>query len=190
MGGMTGAAGRLRVGPGSGQLRIRTRREGFAAKVGHDLTIEVTRWSAEIEPGGDDLGDSRLCGTIELDSLEAREGTGGAMPLTDKDRAEINDNIRRTLGRSTATFTSTRVIPEGDGGGTIEGTLSLNGISKPVRLTVHGGDGVHYRGGTTIAQTDFGVKPYTAFLGALRLRDEVEFEFEVNLDAAERVESG
>jgi hypothetical protein len=37
---MTAPLGRLRVGPGSGRLIVRTRREGLAAKVGHDLTID------------------------------------------------------------------------------------------------------------------------------------------------------
>ena len=41
--------GRLRFGPDSGRLLLRTRRSGFASRVGHDLTIEVTVWSAEVD---------------------------------------------------------------------------------------------------------------------------------------------
>jgi len=186
---MTGPTEHVRVGPGSGRLLIRTRREGLAAKVGHDLTIEVTRWSAEVDPGGEDIGRTRVSAEVQLDSLEAREGTGGAMPLTDKDRAEINGNIRRTLGTGTATFASTQVVAERDKDGWIEGSLTLNGVSHPVRLRVHGEDGNRYQATLTIVQSAFGIKPYRAFLGALRLRDEVEVEVEADLDAAERLDT-
>ncbi|MEU3090314.1 YceI family protein [Streptomyces massasporeus] len=40
------------------------------------------------------------------------------------------------------------------------------------------GDGL-LRGWATITQSAWGIKPYTAFLGALRLADEVRIEFEV-----------
>lgn len=48
-------------------------------------------------------------------------------------------------------------------------------------MTVHGksnGDGL-LRGWATVTQSTWGIKPYTAFLGALRLADEVRVEFEV-----------
>jgi hypothetical protein len=38
----------------------------------------------------------------------------------------------------------------------------------------------------TVRQTDFGVKPYSGFLGALRVRDAVDVEAEVSLPAASR----
>ena len=42
----------------------------------------------------------------DLGSLEVREGTGGAMPLTDRDRREIKKQMGRILGSGTATFAS------------------------------------------------------------------------------------
>jgi polyisoprenoid-binding protein YceI len=169
---------------------IRTRREGFAAKAGHDLTIEVTGWSAEVDPGGDDLAASRVSVRVELGSLAVREGTGGAMPLSASDRADIDANTRRILtsgGESTATFVSTRVIPAA-GGGAVEGTLHLNGVDRPLRLQVSRAAPDHYQGSATVVQSAHGIKPYSTFLGALKLRDEVEVEFDVDLGAAERVE--
>jgi hypothetical protein len=35
------------------RLLLHTRRQGPAGSLGHDLTIEVTRWSAEVEVGAD-----------------------------------------------------------------------------------------------------------------------------------------
>jgi hypothetical protein len=63
------AAGTYKLGPENGSLRVKTYREGMAAKVGHDLVFEVTSWEATVE-----IGDNS---TIELSadprSLEVRE---------------------------------------------------------------------------------------------------------------------
>ncbi len=177
---------RLRLTPDSGHLFILTRREGLAARVGHDLRIEATRWYAQVTHNPSDLSASTISATIEPDSLKTREGTGGAGPLTDRDRAEIDANIRRVLGSSPLTFTSTRIVPDG-ANGTIEGELALNGVTRPVRLEVTSDDGVHYRTRATVVQSEYGIRPYRAFLGALKLRDQIEVQIEADLDRAERI---
>jgi hypothetical protein len=181
--------GNFRLGPDAGRVVIKTGRAGLAAKAGHDLTIEVTRWSARVEvPAEGDGGQSAATVSAELDlgSLEVREGTGGAMPLTDRDRREIKKQIGGILGGGTASFASTRVIPSGSSGsassgGAIEGTATLNSKTQPARLQVTDSGSGRYRGSVTLAQTGFGIKPYTGFFGALKLKDEVVVEFEVDL---------
>jgi polyisoprenoid-binding protein YceI len=172
--------GNFRLGPDAGRVVIKTGRAGLAAKAGHDLTIEVTRWSAQVEvPAEGDGGQSAATVSAELDlgSLEVREGTGGAMPLTDRDRREIKKQISGILRGGTASFASTRVIPPG----AIEGTVTLNGKTQPARLQLTDSGSGRYRGSATLAQTGFGIKPYTGFFGALKLKDEVVVEFEVDL---------
>lgn len=183
---MTAPGRRLRLGPGSGRLLLRTRRQGLASKVGHDLTIEVIRWSALVEIG-DTPEASHLAVQVDLGSLAVREGTGGALPLTDRDRAEIDGNARRILtdGKDPmATFTSTAMTRAGDGGA-IDGMLRIHGVERPVRLMVRSRDPEHHRASSTVVQSWYGIKPYSAFLGALKLRDEVEVEAEVDFTAAE-----
>ena len=189
---MAATTGNFRLGPDAGRVVIKTGRAGLAAKAGHDLTIEVTRWSARVEvPAEGDGGQSAATVSAELDlgSLEVREGTGGAMPLTDRDRREIKKQIGAILGGGTASFASTRVIPSGSSGsassgGAIEGTATLNGKTQPARLQVTDSGSGRYRGSVTLAQTGFGIKPYTGFFGALKLKDEVVVEFEVDLSKA------
>jgi YceI-like domain len=192
-----------RLGPDAGQVVIKTTRAGLAARVGHDLSIDVGRWSADITvPGGTALAETGADGTaadelsaatvtaeLDLGSLVVREGTGGARPLSASDRRDIESTMRKILGGgggggpAAATFRSTRVIPS-SGGGAIEGTLTLNGRSQPVRLQLTSPAPGHYRGSVTIVQSAFGIKPYTGFFGALKLRDEVVAEFEVDLSRA------
>ena len=186
---MTAPVGHLRVGPGSGHLIVRTLREGLAAKVGHDLTIDVSNWSGDLVHDPSDPAATTLTVTVDLDSLSVREGSGGALPLTDRDRTEINATMRRIFGSaasSTAMFVASRVVPSGVGG-SIDGTLRLNGIERPLRLDLVHGDAHRYRGTTTVKQSAFGIKPYSGMFGTLKVRDDVQVDFDVDLDAAERV---
>jgi polyisoprenoid-binding protein YceI len=174
------------LGPGSGRVIVKTGRTGLAARAGHDLTIEITSWSARVTIPDEGVAAAQITAELDLGSLAVREGTGGAKPLTDKDRGDIANTARTILRQPAASFTSTRVVPVGASGGAIDGTLSLNGRSQPVRLQVTNPAPGRYRGGTTIRQTDFGITPYTGFFGALKLRDEIGIEFETDLDRAAR----
>ena len=146
------------VGPADATLTVKTYREGVAAKVGHDLIIVVTRWSAKI---GDD-------GAIELSadprSLEIREGLRGAKPLSDRDRREILKNIdQKVLGSSPIEF---RGSAEGD---RVTGELTMAGATRPLTAerTPDGGR-------ATLVQSEWGIKPYRGLMGALKVRDDVE----------------
>jgi hypothetical protein len=190
--------GNFQLGPDAGRVLIKTGRAGVAARAGHDLTIEVTRWSARVDiPAARASGVTGVTVAAELDlgSLEVREGTGGVKPLTDSDRAQIKKTMSEILGEATASFTSSRIIRSGDpgvvlvdgtavpgtGSGQVEGTLTLKGTARPVLLQVTETAPGRYRGAATVKQSAFGIKPYTGFFGALKLADEVRVELEVDL---------
>jgi YceI-like domain len=189
--------GTYELGPGDGRVLVKTGRVGLAARAGHDLTIEITRWSARVTvPGGAGEGGSgdgglaaaTVTADLDLGSLAVREGTGGAKPLSDRDRRDIQGTASKILGAAAASFASTRVIPSLSGGtpagGAIEGTLTLHGASRPIRLQVISPAPGRYRGTAEVRQSDFGITPYSGFFGALKLRDEVTVEFEVELGGA------
>jgi polyisoprenoid-binding protein YceI len=180
-------SGNYRLGPDNGRIVLKTGRQGVAAMAGHDLTLEVTRWSATVQVPEEAAGGvtaATVSAEIDLGSLEVRDGTGGAKPLTDRDRGQIRKQIANILGTGTASFTSSRIVRTGATGGAIEGTFSLNGQSEPLRLQVSEPQPGRYRGAGTIVQTALGIKPYVGFFGALKLKDEVGVEIEVNLPAA------
>ena len=185
---MADITGNFRLGPDNGRLVLKTGRQGIAALAGHDLTIEVTRWSAQVDIPDEQTGGvtaATVKAEFDLGSLEPREGTGGAKPLTDGDRANIKKQMSSILGTGTATFTSTRIVRSGASGGAIEGTFTLNGRSEPVRLQVTQAGPGRYRAAGPVVQTALGIKPYVGFFGALKLKDEVGVELEVTLPAAE-----
>ena len=163
-----------------GRITLRTSRDGLAAQAGHDLTIDVGQWSGELVVGAD-LAPAGLDARVELGSIVVREGTGGIKPLSDKDKREIVATARKVLSADRypdATFTATSFSPAGDGGA-IDGTLTLAGQSRPLRLEVRPAGPERYLATTTVRQTSFGIKPYSGFLGALRVSDAVEVEADV-----------
>jgi polyisoprenoid-binding protein YceI len=167
------APGTHHFGPDTASLQVRTYREGVAAKAGHDLIIDVTRWDATVEVTEEPDG-----WTIELNadprSLEVREGLRGVKPLSDKDRQEIRKNIdEKVLGGHPIRFRSSGVRVD-DGRLTVEGELSMAGRARPLtaHLTVQESDAV---GGTIpLTQSAWGIRPYRGLMGALRVRDEIE----------------
>jgi polyisoprenoid-binding protein YceI len=176
-------AGSYTFGPDSGRLLIHTTRTGLGAKAGHDLTIEVTRWSGDATIDPATPADSTLTVEVDAGSLEVRTGTGGVKPLTNSDREEIERNIREKIlhaGRYPAiTYRATRVDGTAESFH-IEGDLTLVGVTRVV--TVQGlfaNDRV--RGSATIVQSRWGIRPYSALFGALKLNDEVEIRFDLGL---------
>lgn len=177
--------GRHQFGPENGRITLRTSRDGLVAQAGHDLRIDATRWSGELVVGAD-LSPTSLDVTVDLGALVVREGTGGIKPLTDRDKREIAVTARKVLAADRypdATFTATSFEPSGDGG-TITGALALAGRSRPERLEVSQTAPGRYSATTYIRQTDFGIKPYSAFLGSLKVSDAVKVEVELDLSQA------
>jgi polyisoprenoid-binding protein YceI len=165
-------AGTYRLGPDTGTLTVKTGRTGAASKAGHDLTIEVTSWRASLAVG-EDPAETTVTLTADGASLQVLDGTGGMQALGDDDRVSIRKTIDDdVLKRQEITFRSTRVQPGGDGGLHVEGNLELFGKARPIAFDVTVGDGT-LTATVVVKQTDFGMKPYSALFGALKVADEV-----------------
>jgi hypothetical protein len=166
-------AGTHTIGPSNGSLKVKTGKEGAAAKMGHDLVLGVNSWQATVE-GGDSPSISL---TADPGSVEVIEGSGGAKPLSDKDRGDIKKSItNKVLGGSQITFTSSTV--EDNGGQMLaKGDLSIAGKSSQVSvpLSVSGNT---ISGSITLSQKDFGIKQFSAMMGALKVKDQVEVQFQ------------
>jgi polyisoprenoid-binding protein YceI len=177
-----GSAGAYRLGPESGQLLVHTTRTGLGAKAGHDLSIEVTSWHARATVDPATPANSSVTVEVDADSFEVREGTGGVKPLTDADRAEIKKTLGKILNTAqhpTITFRSRRV--DGSAGSfTCDGELTIMGVTRPVLVEGRVADG-RVVGGASVVQSRWGIRPYSAFFGALKLSDEVKIDFDVAL---------
>lgn len=176
------ADGTYRLTPEAGELLVKTGRTGMGRRAGHDLVLEATRWQGEVTVATGKPEDSVVSVVVDVDSLEVREGLGGVKPLTDKDRADIRKTLRDILDSEThpqITFNSTSVT-RSLASVTVEGDLTIRGETEPVAIDAEFTDD-WVRGRATVVQARWGIKPYSTFLGALKLADEVGVEFDAAL---------
>lgn len=176
--------GTYELGPDDAQLMVHTRKAGAASKAGHNLLIDVRSWSATIE-AGDDPAATSLRLSADSGSLHVREGKGGIQALGEEEKASIRQSIAEdVLKGGTIEFHSTKVEPSADGGPlAVQGELDLLGTKRPLTFELNTTDDGRLTGTATVKQTDFGIKPYSALFGTLKVVDEVEVEFDGKLPA-------
>jgi hypothetical protein len=168
-------AGTHELGPENGTLSVRTERTGAAAKAGHNLLLDVTVWQAMLEVGGDPAEISIVL-DADAGSLRVREGTGGMQALGDDDKASIEQTIDDdVLQRQPIEFRSTWVETAADGSRmSVHGELTLAGKAAPIAFDLALDADGKLSGSAVVKQTDWGIKPYSALYGALKVVDEVD----------------
>lgn len=172
----------MELGPENGALHLMTGVTGSAARMGHALTIAIEDWTLVVDVDGDDV--RAITASAGLTSFHVLSGKGGVKPITDSDRAKIRGNALGTLHADkhpTATFASSQSTRSGSQL-TIVGELTIAGTARRVSLAVQlaeQADGVRATCAFTVKQTDFGIKPYSAMMGQLKVADEVQVELAV-----------
>jgi polyisoprenoid-binding protein YceI len=173
-------AGTYRFGPDDGTLSVRTGRRGAAAKAGHDLVIHVTAWEATLRVG-DTAADTSVEVEADATSLHVREGTGGMQSLGDDDKANIRTTIDDEVLKGQAIAFRSTAVTGGDGRLGVQGDLTLAGTTRPLAFDLAIGDDGRLSGAAVVKQSDWGMKPYSALFGALKVADEVRIEIDAAL---------
>jgi polyisoprenoid-binding protein YceI len=170
-------AGTHQIGPSNGSLKIKTGREGAAAKAGHDLVLEAKTWEGTVEIGDN----SSVTLSVDPGSIEVESGSGGAKPLGDKDKKDIKKSMNeKVLGSSQITFKSSEVDAS-NGSMNVRGDLSVAGSSDSINVPLQVGDDGTVRGSIKLSQSQFGIKQFKALMGALKVSDQVEVQIEAKL---------
>jgi polyisoprenoid-binding protein YceI len=141
---------------------VYTFREGLLSAVGHDLCLRVERFTV-------DVGSDEVVARFDAGSLRA---TGNVAP-GDARKIERNaaEDVLAARRFPTIELRSTRVTVDGERA-RIEGNLTLHGVTRPLVVDAVA-DGSHWRAEVRLDQRDFGIKPFTAMLGTLRVRADV-----------------
>jgi polyisoprenoid-binding protein YceI len=101
-----------------------------------------------------------------------KDGAESPGSLADKDMKEIEANIQKDVldakSHPKVSFASKQV----SAGGQVTGTLTLHGSSKEISF------GIQKQNGKAVAevklnQPDFGIKPFSAMLGTLKIKPEL-----------------
>lgn len=175
--------GSYEFGPSNGQMLVKVFREGFAKKAGHDLILVVNQWSTKADVA-EDPAQSSITLSARVDSFEVREGVGGVKPLSEGDKADIKKNIQQKILNTSQypeiTFRSTSIQVMGNRA-TVRGDLTIVGRTNPIDIQLTE-DGGRIRATTSVNhQSVWGIKQFTAFMGALKVRDAIEIEIEATV---------
>lgn len=155
------------------RLHVYTFREGLLARVGHDLQIEATRFTF-LREGEELVLRVPVSGLLVRGSMDGpRLDPGG---VSTKDKAEIEENMRSAVLEG---YRHPEIVARGRlGAGELQ--LELVGRSQRVAVPLHHAGG-RVQGTVELQPSRWGIKPFKALLGALRLQDRVRVEFDLAL---------
>ncbi|MEU0499167.1 YceI family protein [Mycobacterium sp. NPDC006124] len=163
-----------------GQLLLHTRAAGPGARFGHDLTIAMQAWEATVS--WVDNGAAAMELTVEVSSFEVLKGSGGVKSLSGPEKAIVRSNALGALEVKRHPIIGFRSddIEKSDDGYRLTGSLDIHGTTKPRTVDLHTedlGDAWRVSCESVVRQTEFGVKPYSLFMGSLRVADDVTVSF-------------
>ena len=170
-------------GPEQSDCFVYVYREGALSAVGHDLKLRVTDFWIEVgeEP-------TAVRAEFRTDSLRVvgvlRDGAVDEREPSPRDRREIEENIRRDVLDAARypliSFRSLSVAKSGEGV-RVAGRLDFHGVARDIEFPVRRESG-RAMARVRVHQPDFGIKPYRALLGALRVKPDVLVEVIVPVD--------
>jgi polyisoprenoid-binding protein YceI len=156
---------------------------GMLSAMGHNPTFAVRKFSGEINFAPNSLEESGIVMNIDAESIEL---TGD---INDKDRPEI---IRRMRDEVLEVDRFSKIVyrcdhASGSGSGsqfwvTLNGMLSLHGVTQQQVISTSvnlDGNSLRASGNFSVKQTDFDVELVSALGGAIRVKDEVKFAFDI-----------
>jgi hypothetical protein len=149
-------------------------KDGIFQPLGHDLKIRVTSFTVDI-----DEATYRTIAWFDPRSLRAECAVRGGIDrpdlLSEKDREEINDHIIRDVFDAQhypdIGFTS-RAVAREDDTARLTGDLLLHGRKKEITV-ISRTVGARRIAEATVFQPDFGIRPFSAFFGTLKVKPSV-----------------
>jgi polyisoprenoid-binding protein YceI len=156
--------------PSTAECLVFTWKAGVLAAVAHDLKLRVERFEIAI----DDRGIRARFDATSLRVVCAQVGgKDDPRSLSQRDRAEIEATIARdVLDAAKHPEIGFRAGPVVAAEAGIEGILSIRGLERPLTLKPRR-ESDRAIVETRLHQPDFGIRPYSAMLGALRIQPDV-----------------
>lgn len=156
-------------------MTVRVYKAGVLSAFGHDHEIAAPIAGGKVDSAAH---------TVELHA-----NAGGLRVRDPKASEKDRDEIQKTMlgpdvldaGRyPEIVFRSTAAEPMGKGSWKVQGTLTLHGQTQPVTAEVHETAG-RYEGNSLLKLADFGIKPVRIAGGAVKVKDEIRIEFDIQL---------
>jgi polyisoprenoid-binding protein YceI len=172
------------IDPAKSRFTVRAFASGLLSGLGHNPVIAARDFSGRIEFAPEALEAASLTLIVKAASLAVQND------VSDKDRSEIErtmkDNVLQVQQFPEIRFESRQVsgmrMGEGLYVAKIEGDLSLHGVTRLQAITaqvVPGDERVRAYGDFSFKQTDFNIKLVSVAGGALKVKDQLKFSFDI-----------
>jgi polyisoprenoid-binding protein YceI len=167
------------------RLTVNVLPAGLLASTLHAHHFQPEDWSGEIAWDPNHPDNVRVAVGVAAASLRDHQAKLSARDIARVEGqargAEILDSARFPRILFEAGRLEAAQLPSGAGDfrGTLAGTLTLHGQSRPLKFPVRGcvaEQRLEADATITFKQSDFGIKPYSTALGTIAVRDEVTIE--------------
>jgi len=163
------------------RIHVFTYKEGLLSRVAHDLRLHVEPRGIHVQRSGDEVSAELDARELAVDGvMRGSQLDGGA--LDGRDRGKILDTIRREI-LDTQRFAKIRftgkAVARGDRELAVDGELELVGAWRPLSF-VATREGRRIRARVTLRPSLWGIQPYKALAGAIRLQDRVTVELDLD----------
>jgi polyisoprenoid-binding protein YceI len=167
-------------GPDMATCEVFTFREGLLSAAAHDLVLRVEAFAIEVDPAAVSVKATFDAGSLRVVSAlrdgRPLPGALSAADVRDIERA-IREKVLLAARYPEIRFTSTGAAPQ-PGGYELRGALALAGRSRPLVVAVREAAG-RLEAEVPLHQPDFGIRPYSAMLGAIRVKPDVRVRISV-----------
>ena len=154
------------------ECQVFTFKEGALSALAHDLEIGVGRFTIDVTP------ELAIDATFDAGSLTVLHAIKDGRPhdVGDGDRRKIEKNLREdvldTRRYPEIRFRAAKATPAGDGF-VLAGELTLHGKTRPLEIKTRAVAGKQVAE-ITLHQPDFGIKPFSAMLGTLKIKPDIK----------------
>jgi polyisoprenoid-binding protein YceI len=164
------------IDTGHSHLTVHVGKSGAFSGFGHahEITAPIVRGEVETSKPLSVQFDVNAAGMKVVDTDES-----------EKDRADVQKTMLSPDVLDVARFpeikfVSGQVEEIGESRWRVHGSLTLHGQTKPIELETTLEKG-HYRGTATVLQTNFEITPIKVAGGSIKVKDEVQIEFDIML---------
>ena len=156
-------------------MTVRVSKAGVFSALGHNHEIAAPIARGTVDPTAHQVELYVKSGALKVRDPEVSE----------KDRAQIQSTmlgpeVLDAQNQPEISFRSTQASSAGADSWRLSGNLTVRGQSHAVNVEVQEKNG-HYLGTSRLKQSDFGIKPVKVAGGAIRVKDEILIEFDIQL---------
>lgn len=157
------------------QCYVFTFKEGLLSPVAHDLRLVVGSFSVDVDAQAGSIVASFDTSSLSVDT-PMKDGAENPSALSAADKAKIAAQIREEVLHSSkhpqASFRSSSLVQRPDGGFDVAGELTLHGVTRRIQGSTQLVSG-RQQLELVLHQPDFGITPFKAMLGTLKIQPDV-----------------